>query len=143
MSTTEETIKEMITAMERKGWRITEQRKDLAALFAEEDVYLSPKDVYDHMKEKYPTVSLDTIYRNLRLLNEMKVLEQFHLSDTIKFKARCQTHHHHHVICVNCEKTYTFEFCPMQYVSNLPEQFNILNHKFEIFGHCADCKPVQ
>ncbi|HEY0826548.1 MAG TPA: Fur family transcriptional regulator [Bacilli bacterium] len=141
MPTKEETIKEMITAMERKGWRITEQRKDLAALFAGDDVYLSPKDVYDHMKAKYPTVSLDTIYRNLRLLNEMNVLEQFHLSDTIKFKARCQTHHHHHVICVGCEKTYTFEFCPMQYVSGLPEQFNILNHKFEIFGHCADCKP--
>jgi len=135
----QETIQEMLRAMSNHGWRITDQRKSLATLFAEAEGYLSPKDVYEHMRQKYPGVSFDTVYRNLRLLSEMGVLEQFHLSDGLKFRARCLSHHHHHMICIQCEKTVTFEFCPMKQVPNLPSDFQILNHRFEIFGYCSEC----
>jgi len=134
-------VQQMLQLMSQKGWRITEQRRSLVALFAKSDGYLSPKDVYDHMKEQYPGVSFDTVYRNLRLLSEMGVLEQFHLADGLKFKASCLSHHHHHLICMNCEKTVTFEFCPMSLVKGLPDSFEVVNHRFEIFGYCADCKP--
>lgn len=60
------TIDEMLKAMAQQGWRITEQRRSLATLFAESGSYLSPKDVYEYMKIKYPGVSFDTVYRNLR-----------------------------------------------------------------------------
>ncbi|WP_282935375.1 Fur family transcriptional regulator [Paenibacillus sp. RC67] len=136
---TQETIQEMVRAMANKGWRITDQRKSLAALFAEADGYLSPKDVYESMRQKYPGVSFDTVYRNLRLLSEMGVLEQFYLNEGVKFRARCQSHHHHHMICLQCEKTITFEFCPMKDVPSLPEGFQIMNHRFEIFGYCNEC----
>ncbi|UJF36311.1 Fur family transcriptional regulator [Paenibacillus hexagrammi] len=126
--------------MSQHGWRITEQRRSLATLFAESGGYLSPKDVYEYMKVKYPGVSFDTVYRNLRLLSEMGVLEQFHLADGLKFKASCQTHHHHHMICIGCEKTVTFEFCPMKHLTDLPGNFEIQSHRFEIFGYCSDCK---
>lgn len=139
-STPESTMQEIIRAMTNKGWRITEQRKRLASLFANSDGYLSPKDVYEYMKDKYPGVSFDTVYRNLRLLCEMGVLEQFYLNEGLKFKARCLSHHHHHMICLGCEKTYTFEYCPMPDVTGLPEHFKVVNHRFEIFGYCADCE---
>ncbi|NEW05492.1 transcriptional repressor [Paenibacillus sp. SYP-B3998] len=134
------TIDEMLKVMARQGWRITEQRRSLATLFAESESYLSPKDVYEYMKQQYPGVSFDTVYRNLRLLSEMGVLEQFHLADGLKFKASCQAYHHHHMICVTCEKTVTFEFCPMKHLKDIPESFDIQSHRFEIFGYCSDCK---
>ena len=81
VSTHTHTIDNMLKAMSEQGWRITEQRRSLATLFAESGNYLSPKDVYEHMKMKYPGISFDTVYRNLRLLSEMGVLEQFHLAD--------------------------------------------------------------
>jgi Fur family zinc uptake transcriptional regulator len=135
----QETIQDMVKAMSAKGWRITDQRKSLATLFAEAPGYLSPKDVYDSMRQKYPGVSFDTVYRNLRLLSEMGVLEQFYLNDGLKFRARCQSHHHHHMICLQCEKTVTFEFCPMKHVPHLPGDFQVMSHRFEIFGYCNDC----
>jgi len=134
-----DTLREILNSMANKGWRITEQRKRLASLFAQAEGYLSPKDVYEHMKIKYPGVSFDTVYRNLRLLCEMGVLEQFYLSDGLKFRARCHTRHHHHLICMGCEKTYTFEFCPMKQVTGIPPQFQIMDHRFEIFGYCPNC----
>lgn len=132
---------QQISSMANKDLRITEQRKSLANLFAEAQGYLSPKDVYEHMRQTYPGISFNTIYRNLRLLSDMGVLEQFYFNDGLKFRARCLMHHHHHMICINCEKTLTFEHCPMQNISNLPEDFSILHHRFEIYGYCADCQP--
>ncbi|PZE21769.1 Fur family transcriptional regulator [Paenibacillus xerothermodurans] len=135
----QEAVQEMVQTMASKGWRITDQRRSLAALFAEAPGYLSPKDVYESMRQKYPGVSFDTVYRNLRLLSEMGVLEQFYLNDGLKFRARCHSHHHHHMICLQCEKTMPFEFCPMKQLSHLPDDFQIVNHRFEIFGYCPEC----
>ncbi|MCZ8515955.1 Fur family transcriptional regulator [Paenibacillus filicis] len=137
----EETIQEIISAMSSKGWRITDQRKSLATLFAESSGYLSPKDVYEYMRQQYPGVSFDTVYRNLRLLSDMGVLEQIYLNDGLKFRARCRTHHHHHLICLQCEKTVPFEFCPMKALPECPSDFEIVNHRFEVFGYCKDCAP--
>ncbi len=132
---------EIIQAMAGKGLRITDQRKTLAKLFAGNERYLSPKDVYEYMGKQYSGLSFDTVYRNLRLLQEMGVLEQFMFEDGVKFKLHCREHHHHHhMICLQCEKTYPIVFCPMNLVSELPEQFEAVNHKFEVYGYCADCR---
>ena len=72
-------------------------------------------------------MSFDTVYRNLRLLSEMGALEQFYFMEGgLKFRASCLDHHHHHLICINCEKTLTFEYCPMEQKLDLPGNFKIM-----------------
>ncbi|MEO3944944.1 Fur family transcriptional regulator [Gorillibacterium sp. CAU 1737] len=132
---------DMIRAMTHHGLRITDQRRTLAKIFTETEGYLSPKDVYEQMRIPYPGVSFDTVYRNLRMLSELGVLEQIYFQDGgLKFKSTCLHHHHHHLICVNCEKTLTFDYCPMDGMLNLPGNFKIINHRFEIYGLCEECR---
>lgn len=134
---------DMLAAMSRNGWRITDQRRTLANIFASTEGYLSPKDVYDEMSRSYPSVSFETVYRNLRMLSEMGVLEQFYFMEGgLKFKGSCIDHHHHHLICVNCEKTLTFEYCPMEQQLKLPGEYKILNHRFEVYGICENCQTA-
>lgn len=45
-----------------------------------------------------------------------------------------------HLICIQCEKTIPFVYCPMDGVTGLPEQFAAVKHKFEIYGYCKDCQ---
>jgi Fur family zinc uptake transcriptional regulator len=131
---------EMIDAMSRHGLRVTDQRKTLARLFAEAPGYLSAKDVYDAMGKTYSGLSFDTVYRNLRLLQDLDVLEQFVFEDGVKFKAHCLEHgHHHHAICLQCEKTYAVPFCPLHTQVELPQGFTVVKHKFELFGYCEAC----
>lgn len=138
------TVQEMLTMMANNGWRITDQRKTLAHIFASHDGYLSPKDVYDQMCVQYPGVSFDTVYRNLRMLSEMGILEQFYFMEGgLKFKANCLSHHHHHLICIQCEKTLTFEYCPMDKLNELPGDYKIVNHRFEIYGICGSCQAAS
>lgn len=132
---------EIIKVMSSRGLRITDQRKSLAKLFAESENYLTPKDVYDYMCQYYSGLSFDTVYRNLRVMEELGVLEQIMFEDGLKFKASCSDgHHHHHMICLQCEKTYPIHFCPMP-LTDAPDEFQVVKHKFEVFGYCSKCKP--
>lgn len=135
------TVEDMLRKMSSGGLRVTEQRKSLAQMFVEAEGYLTPKDVYEWMRQKYPGVSFDTVYRNLRILSEMGVLEQFYFMEGgLKFKANCQHHHHHHLICTQCEKTFSIHYCPMGQLEGGPEGFTISGHRFEIYGTCKECR---
>lgn len=141
MSETHGKVNDMLKVMSRNGWRVTEQRKMLAHIFVEHDGYLSPKDVYDLMTVKYPSVSFHTIYTNLRMLSEMGVLEHVYFMDGgLKFRGSCLDHHHHHLICVNCEETIPFDYCPMDQGLELPGDYKILHHRFDVYGICKECQ---
>ncbi|MGF7048562.1 Fur family zinc uptake transcriptional regulator [Paenibacillus sp. DS2015] len=131
---------QIIEVMSEQGLRITDQRKTLASLFGETSGFLSAKDVYDHMGKKYSGLSFDTVYRNLRVMQELGVLEQVVFEDGVKFKAHCAEHmHHHHMICLQCQKTYPIAFCPMN-MTDAPDEFQVVKHKFEVFGYCKNCQ---
>ncbi|UVI32261.1 Fur family transcriptional regulator [Paenibacillus spongiae] len=133
------TTEEIVERMSAQGLRITDQRKTLAKLFADTPGYLSPKAVYEYMEKTYSGLSFDTVYRNLRVMEELGVLEQVVFEEGVKFKLHCrENHHHHHLICLNCGKTYPITFCPME-KTEVPENFNVVKHKFEVFGYCEAC----
>ncbi|WP_276351996.1 Fur family transcriptional regulator [Cohnella caldifontis] len=130
----------IVQRMSDQGLRITEQRRTLAQLFAEAPGYLTPKEIYDHMQRVYPGLSFDTVYRNLRVMQELDVIEQFMLEEGVKFKRSCgEPHHHHHMICLQCEKTVPIRSCPMPDTA-VPSGFEVVRHKFEVYGYCADCR---
>ena len=131
---------QIVRQMSGKGLRITEQRRTLVKLFADASGYLTPKDVYEHMQRKYPGLSFDTVYRNLRVLLDLGIVEQVLFEDGVKFKLHCEElHHHHHMICLQCEKTLPIHFCPMT-GTDVPGGFTVVKHKFEVFGYCEDCQ---
>lgn len=137
-------LNQMLEKMTQNGLRVTEQRRTLVRIFTDYEGYLSPRDVYNKMAKHYPGVSFDTVYRNLRLLSDMGLLEQLYFMDgRSKFKGCClpnDHHHHHHLICLHCEKTVPVDFCPMEYDLDLPQNFQIVNHRFEIYGLCEQCQ---
>ena len=133
---------ELVERMRAEGLRVTEQRKSLVQLFLDLRKLLSPIEVYEYMSRFYPGISFDTVYRNLRTLKEIGILEQFHFDDGVKFRINCYSHHrhHHHLICLSCDKTVPLDFCPMKVEVNPPADFLVTHHKFEIYGYCKDCK---
>jgi Fur family zinc uptake transcriptional regulator len=140
----EQTVERMLNTMAGKGMRITEQRKTLARIFAEATGYLTAKEVYERLEMNHKGLSLDTVYRNLRVLQEIGVLEQFDFDDGAKFRIGCtfQNHkHHHHFICLSCDQIYPFDYCPMEHLGELQEHFLVVKHKFEIYGYCKHCIP--
>lgn len=137
------TVEEIVSRLSSQGLRVTDQRKTLAKLFAESPGYLSPKDVYEFMGKTYSGLSFDTVYRNLRVMEELGVLEQVVFEEGVKFKLHCREHHHHHhLICLQCGLTYPITFCPMDQ-TKVPDDFRVVKHKFEVFGYCKSCEQDE
>ncbi|MBF2037079.1 MAG: transcriptional repressor [Leptolyngbyaceae cyanobacterium T60_A2020_046] len=73
--------------------------------------HLSAEDLRDLLQAEGDSVSLSTIYRNLKLMARMGILRELELAEGQKRYEINQPspHHHHHLICVRCNKTIEFK----------------------------------
>lgn len=136
----------MVLSMSRVGLRITEQRKSIITLFVQADGYLTPRAVYESLATKHSGLSYDTVYRNLRIMSEVGILEPFHFDEGVKFRIGCYAdhdHHHHHLICVSCDHIFPLDDCPMDKGMKFPSSFRVTGHRFEVYGYCTNCDPLS
>ncbi|MFB5192383.1 Fur family transcriptional regulator [Alicyclobacillus fastidiosus] len=131
----------ILRKLKDEGLKFTGKRQETVDFFVRnKDKYLSAKAVYEHVKQKFPSVSFDTIYRTLATLLEHGVIEHMEFSDdAAKYRLKCQDEHHHHLVCLQCGNTFPIDACPMESLSATISNFNVLDHRFEIYGYCEQC----
>ncbi|AYC29591.1 Fur family transcriptional regulator [Paenisporosarcina cavernae] len=123
-----------------KGYKKTDQREKILSIFAQTDRYLSAKDVLNHLSEDSPSLSFDTIYRNLSTFVGHGILDEMDFSGEKQFRMQCETdHHHHHFICLSCGEIKELSICPIPQVKESLKGYEIEQHRFEIFGKCPLC----
>jgi Fur family zinc uptake transcriptional regulator len=134
-------VEEALSILKQKGYKFTGKREEMVRIFAKERRYLTAKEMLEYMQGDYPSLSFDTIYRNLNLFEELDILETTQLNGERIFRLSCETdHHHHHLICTECGKTHKIDICPMDAILGEPKGFKITGHKFEIYGSCEECE---
>ncbi|MGY3778256.1 Fur family transcriptional regulator [Isobaculum melis] len=139
-------VEKAIQLLKEKGYKYTDKRQSMIELFAQADRYLTAKEVQKYLKQTYPSLSYDTIYRNLYSFVEMNILEETELSGEKMFRFSCSLdgqHHHHHFICTKCGMTKNIHMCPMDFFKEQLDGCEIQSHRFEIFGTCENCLKVS
>ena len=99
--------------LHERGWRMKHQRETILKYFQNmpEIKHISAEDLRDMLKEEGSPIGLSTMYRNLKLMSRMGILRELELAEGHKHYEinRPYPHHHHHLICVKCNKTLEFK----------------------------------
>lgn len=133
-------LQEALNVMKEEGYKYTKRREDILDVFFNEKRYITARDVLNTLKNTYPGLSFDTVYRNLSLFHDLGILEMTELDGEKHFRMTCPTdEHHHHFICLGCGQTKEIKACPMPAISSLNDDVEITGHKFEVYGYCKKC----
>lgn len=135
----------IMNQLKEKKCRITPKRQALIEiLYANKDILLTAEEITSLCLEKSQDLNTTTVYRNLELLQSMGLLYTMNVDrHTVAYKLICHNHHHHHLICSNCGKMESIDYCPIN--NELLEQINkkgyvLKEHSLKLFGLCENCK---
>ncbi|WP_232699050.1 Fur family transcriptional regulator [Brevibacillus daliensis] len=133
-------LEQALQLLKDKGYKYTGKREEMLKICADERRYLSARDIMERMRGNYPSLSFDTVYRNISTFVNLGILEETEFDGEGKFRLSCSTTgHHHHIICTSCGKTISVPHCPMTVMPNVAEDFVVTGHKFEVYGTCKAC----
>ena len=150
MSTNHEMFKELLKA---NGLKVTTQRiAILDVLQNRPDTHLTAEEIYEQVKEQYPDIGLATVYRTIQVLSDLHLIDKLNLDDGYaryeigKNQESYGSHHHHHLICLECGKVLSFEDDMLESLENRimdAMQFEIVDHEVKLFGYCGGCRSKR
>ena len=132
--------------LEEKGGRITGPRKAIEELMVKADHALSPVDVFDQARSKYPKMGLVTVYRTLEILSELGLVERVHQQDGCHMYLRAANGHEHLLICSRCGKAAYFSGDDLSVlIDRISSEsgFVIQSHWLQLQGICQKCQPKK
>ncbi len=122
--------------------KMTHQRLEIYRVIACSYDHPSAEDVYELIKNKLPTISLDTVYRTLSLFEQHGLISRVHhLDDRSRFDPNLEPHHH--FICTRCKKVQDFywdEFDELLQPVEVKKLGEVHFKKVELQGICKECQ---
>ncbi len=140
------TITSLKAELNEKGWRLTPQRETILQVFQNlsKGNHLSAEDLYNLLKTDGEAISLSTIYRTLKLMARMGILRELELAEGHKhYELNQPSYHHHHLICVRCNKTIEFKSDSILKVgvkTAQKEGYHLLDCQLTIHAVCPVCQ---
>ena len=137
----ERRVERFKAASKRAGIKLTHQRleifKEVAASLAHPDA----DTVFKGVRRRMPTVSLDTVYRTLWLLNDLELITTVGpRRESVRFDANLEDHHHY--ACVKCGLTLDFEsgeFGALSVPEAVKRLGSVVGTHVEVRGVCERC----
>lgn len=133
--------------LNERGWRLTPQRETILEIFQNLPTgnHLSAEDLYNLLHNQGENISLSTIYRTLKLMARMGILRELELAEGHKHYEINQPspHHHHHLICVRCNKTIEFKNDSILKTGTKTAQkegYHLLDCQMIIHAICPTCQ---
>jgi len=133
--------------LNERGWRLTPQREKILSTFQQlpQGNHLSAEDLYHRLEGEGENISLSTIYRTLKLMARMGILRELELAEGHKHYEinEPSPYHHHHLICVRCNKTIEFKSDSVLKVGAKTAQkegYQLLDCQLTIHAVCPTCQ---
>lgn len=145
MQNKEELLASLKQKVRRSGLKLTLQREAICESFFSKDGHRSAEEILIEARKRDPRVSLATIYRTLKLLQEYGFADAHNFQDgQALFEPVFDAHaHHDHLICTKCGRIVEFMDATIERLQTKiarEHYFTITDHKMELYGLCQSCQ---
>lgn len=89
--------------------------------------------------EVVPRLSLATVYRNIKTLQDEGSIKAVVLPGQNPRYELASRSHHHHFQCRQCERVFDLEACPGNLDNLAPSGFMVEEHEIILYGRCSEC----
>jgi len=129
-------------AVRAAGVKLTHQRLEIFRQLAGSDEHPDVEALFQGVRQRVPTVSIDTVYRTLWLLHDLGLVATLGpRRDGIRFDTNLSRHHHY--VCVRCGLVRDFESEELNALP-VPDAVRslggVLEATVEVRGVCASCE---
>ena len=122
--------------------RITRQREGILTALRATDSHPTVDWIYDQVRKELPSISLGTVYRNLRLLRECGKVQEIDMSGAhSRFDGNPENHYHFR--CEKCGRVFDVgEVVNRELDERVARKtgFQISHHRLEFRGLCQECQ---
>jgi Fur family transcriptional regulator, peroxide stress response regulator len=129
----------------RKALAVTHQRLVIYRVLASREDHPSPELIYSEVRREIPSISLGTVYKNIKTLTEAGLLREVSLPhESLRVDANLDPHHH--LICEKCKSVRDLpeaDLGPVRPRRRLPEGFEVHRYRVEVVGLCERCARTE
>jgi Fur family transcriptional regulator, peroxide stress response regulator len=123
------------------GLRLTPQRMAIAREVLANN-HPTAADVYEAVRERFPTMGLATVYSTLNLMVERRLLRALAFDGAVRFDSNVEPHAN--LICTACGGIVDFEGCE-DVLGVLRERiatagFRLEEQRLDLYGRCSSCQ---
>jgi Fur family ferric uptake transcriptional regulator len=140
MTTESEKLETTLHATEH---RVTGQRRLLLEIIRAQGEHRDAEELYRLARQQYPRLSRSTVYRTVRLLRDLGLIDEVHLGEDHHHYEIKAPAHHHHLICLRCGQVLEFSSPRTEELAAAvarEHDFEIREIRIDLTGYCADCR---
>jgi len=127
--------------------KATPKRLAILDILRRASTYMNPEEVWTRLKERFTTIGLPTVYRNLEELSGKGVIFKVIHPDWKLYYFFCENRkHHHHFVCTSCKRVDDLNFCAFEEIEReVSETLNgtVSSHIMQVFGVCRGCSSIK
>lgn len=134
-------IQETVEKLRLQGFKITPQRLAILKALAGNTSHPTAEAIYELIRRDHPTMSFNTVYKTLEVLEEIGEVAVLDLGEGKKHFDPDMTPHHH-VVCRQCRKVLDVHdqlSAAFSAPEHLKNRYAIDGCQVKFFGLCEDC----
>jgi len=125
-----------------EGYSLTNQRRLLLELIDNAGGHIDAKELYRRAISTDTSISLATVYRNLRLFQRLGLVDERRLGQSSHCYEIHRSSRHQHFVCRDCGKVVEFQAPAVsKLVGDIQREqgFSVTKAEFYLEGHCQEC----
>lgn len=129
-----------------QGLAFTFQRQVIYEAVIDSRDHPTPELIYEQVRMRIPSISLGTIYKNVKTFLDSGVLKEVTLHHgSLRLESNMTPHHH--LVCSSCKAIFDIEETAVKPVflptNELPAGFSIQHCRVEFVGVCKSCQTAR